>query len=159
MKTWSGFTSVVLMAACGCGCHASDPAGDAGVVCVNYETCGYMTWPRIMVGIIPSSAKVNPAALIGVKSIAEDGSQTVLSPGCIRVAPPLVCSYEYYSGPAETKVLLVLTGPDGVSREVEVALGTFNYCGVDIAYVPVLMGEGGSFEFGRQRFVTPCAGS
>jgi hypothetical protein len=132
--------------------HAHDD-GEKTETCTS--PCSRLSWPRLIVGLIPSEGMPAVPKDVDV-SIVKDGMKQDAPPGfCPRHITGVVCSHAVHAGNMTESIELVVSSSGREQRKI-VSLSAFNSCGRDIAYLPVLFTAHGDFEFARERYLSAC---
>jgi hypothetical protein len=161
------YACAVLAFFVACVDSASSPADDASTRlprvdasrCDNISTCHRGLWPRLIIGLIPmapTKERLEDAFSVQVRSAGQRDFRDIRKRMCPEGGGSIVCSYGYFPGAMERDLEVLITGPDGVDQVATVSLMEHNYCGRDIAYLPVVVDSDGQLTIGTLRYVSPC---
>ena len=139
-----GICSVISAITFG-GCKTADSNG-----CVS--DCERQFWPRVIVGILK-----NPDQFSLMAQFNQSGMTNVIrNTACPTELEGRSCTFSTWSGKDDTAVTLRLSDGAGAPiSEDTFALGAFNYCGRDIAYVEFTP-DAGTGSWSEPRYLTPC---
>ena len=124
------------------------------------EGCETNMWPRIIVGVIPQeNITLDIHELLQIRIMLGDG--TIYEghrEGCPKLPEDIICTVSFFTAPKDkfATILVKMTDRKDVELQSKIRLGEFNYCGRDIAYVPVTLSQELMPHIGAAQLVSPC---
>jgi hypothetical protein len=134
------------------GCTRAPETAEPDMRCSSCESNG---WGRVIFGRIAVGDAGSAPELSGSFEYPNGMAFDVDPKSCHELPPPYVCTFMAYAYPAADSVKATFKS-EAWQTDITVKLAKFNYCGREIAYVPILVEAGKPPKIGEISYISPC---